>query len=67
MKKCGGTIQSGETWTGIIKNQAKNGDWYWVKASVGPFDNQKGKGYVSIRRKARDQEIEEEKEKYKDC
>lgn len=61
------TIKSGNTWSGIIKNQAKNGDYYWVKATVGPFDNDKGKGYISIRRKAKENEILEAKEKYKDC
>ncbi len=28
------TLASGSPWTGIIKNQRKNGDWYWVRLNI---------------------------------
>lgn len=37
------TINDGNTWTGEIKNSRKNGDPYWVKATIVPFFNPKGK------------------------
>ena len=30
------TIKAGKPWTGIVKNRCKNGDHYWVKATVTP-------------------------------
>ena len=44
------TVQSGRPWQGIVKNRCKNGDFYWVDASVTPIEEQgKVVGYVSIR------------------
>lgn len=46
------TIQSGQSWMGIVKNRCKNGDHYWVNAFVTPIkDNQTGatKEYQSVR------------------
>ena len=45
------TIQSGEIWNGEIKNVKKNGDYYWVNASIMPeFDDANTiVGYSSIR------------------
>ncbi|KRT56418.1 PAS domain-containing protein [endosymbiont of Ridgeia piscesae] len=31
------TIKRGHPWTGIVKNRAKSGDHYWVKANVTPI------------------------------
>ncbi len=31
------TIQSGVPWSGLVKNRRKNGDFYWVAASVVPI------------------------------
>ena len=31
------TIQSGESFMGIIKNRCKNGDYYWVNAFIMPI------------------------------
>lgn len=28
------TVQSGKTWNGIVKNKTKNGNYYWVNATV---------------------------------
>ncbi|MCH7697088.1 MAG: methyl-accepting chemotaxis protein [Proteobacteria bacterium] len=36
------TLQSGESWLGVVKNRCKNGDNYWVDAYVSPI-KEKGK------------------------
>ncbi|MFC7367369.1 PAS domain-containing methyl-accepting chemotaxis protein [Vreelandella zhaodongensis] len=47
------TIQSGATWQGTVKNRRKNGDHYWVSATVAPLrDGDRIVGYTSVRRKA---------------
>lgn len=52
------TLKQGEPWTGIVKNQRKNGDHYWVRANVVPVvRNGKTTGYMSIRTKAQPEEI----------
>ena len=45
------TITSGKTWKGEIKNKKKNGDYYWVKASISPVFDNKGEiiSYTAIR------------------
>ena len=56
------TITSGKTWKGEIKNKKKNGDYYWVKASISPvFDNKEEIiSYTSIREDITDKKIIEE-------
>ncbi|KEZ75958.1 methyl-accepting chemotaxis protein II [Salinisphaera hydrothermalis C41B8] len=45
------TIRAGKTWTGIVKNRRKNGDFYWVHATVMPIvQNGQASGYASVRR-----------------
>ncbi len=53
------TVKSGKIWTGYVKNATKNGDFYWVFATVYPtiIDNGE-KGFISCRRKASKEEIE---------
>ncbi|WP_404342476.1 methyl-accepting chemotaxis protein [Vreelandella venusta] len=52
------TIQSGGTWQGTVKNRRKNGDHYWVNATVAPLrDGDRIVGYTSLRRKASDKQI----------
>ncbi|MGQ7260407.1 methyl-accepting chemotaxis protein [Vreelandella sp. V005] len=47
------TIQAGATWQGVVKNRRKNGDHYWVHATVAPLrDGERLVGYTSVRRKA---------------
>jgi PAS domain S-box-containing protein len=44
------TIASGNTWQGEVKNQKKNGDFYFVKATISPiFKHNKIIGYSAIR------------------
>lgn len=52
------TVQRGETWTGYVKNATKSGGYYWVFATVYPFESCDGtKGYLSCRRKPSKEEI----------
>ena len=45
------TIKSGNIWQGEIKNKTKNGDFYWVRATIVPFFDTNGNitRYVSAR------------------
>ncbi|WP_291066587.1 PAS domain-containing protein [Hydrogenophaga sp.] len=31
------TLKAGLSWTGLVKNRCKNGDFYWVRANVSPM------------------------------
>ena len=44
-------LQAGRPWTGMVKNRCKNGDFYWVQATVTPlWENDLLVGYLSVRR-----------------
>jgi len=44
------TVQSGQSWRGMVKNRCKNGDYYWVDAYVTPIYNRRQlQGYQSVR------------------
>ena len=61
------TIQKGEIWTGYVKNASKSGKFYWVFATVYPFETPTGrKGYMSCRRKPSKEEIDEHEALYKE-
>ena len=61
------TVQRGEIWTGYVKNSVKGGGYYWVYATVYPFESCDGsKGYLSCRRKPSQQEIDEHEVLYKE-
>ncbi len=46
------TIKAGRPWEGLVKNRAKSGDHYWVRANVTPvIEDGTTKGYISIRTK----------------
>ncbi|WP_417326430.1 PAS domain-containing protein [Halarcobacter sp.] len=52
------TVQRGDTWTGYVKNATKTGGYYWVFATVYPFESCDGtKGFLSCRRKPSREEI----------
>ena len=60
------TVQSGNIWTGFVKNATSSGGFYWVYATVYPFTASDGsKGYLSCRRKASTAEINEHINLYK--
>ena len=61
------TVKSGNIWTGYVKNATKSGGYYWVYATVYPFESSDGtSGYLSCRRMATRAEIEEHEKLYKE-
>ncbi len=52
------TLKAGRPWRGIVKNRCKNGDHYWVRATVTPIlrDGQ-AVGYLSLRKKPSRQQV----------
>ncbi len=60
------TVKSGNVWTGYVKNATQDGGYYWVFATVFPFESCDGsKGYLSCRRKPSREEIAEHEALYK--
>ncbi|MEI5999742.1 PAS domain-containing protein [Paraburkholderia bengalensis] len=54
------TIRAGRPWTALVKNRRKNGDHYWVRASVTPVvENGVPVGYLSVRTKPQRDEVRE--------
>ncbi|MDO8958792.1 MAG: PAS domain-containing methyl-accepting chemotaxis protein [Rhodocyclaceae bacterium] len=48
------TVKNGRPWAGVVKNRCKNGDYYWVRASVTPkLDG----GFMSVRVKPTRDEV----------
>ena len=44
------TLKAGRPWTGAVKNRRKDGDHYWVRASVSPIvEAGRVTGFISIR------------------
>ena len=61
------TVKKGEVWTGYVKNATKSGGYYWVYATVFPFESCDGtQGYLSCRRKPTAQEIEAHEKLYRE-
>jgi len=60
------TIKSGKRWRGFVKNLSKDGSYYWVYATVFPFQSCDGSsGYISCRRKISDIEAKKYSALYK--
>ena len=60
------TVQRGDIWSGYVKNASKDGGYYWVYATVYPFESCDGRrGYLSCRRKPSQSEIDEHEALYK--
>ena len=52
------TIQSGKIWKGIVKNKTKDGNYYWVNATVYSSKSPTGElRYVSVRIKPTKKEV----------
>jgi aerotaxis receptor len=61
------TLKDEFGWTAIVKNRAKNGDHYWVRANVTPtFRAGKHTGYISVRTKPTREEVEGADKLYRD-
>ena len=59
------TVKTGETWRGLVKNRCKNGDHYWVNASVTPIiEDGQVVGYTSVRVQASRAVIEQAERAY---
>ncbi|MGN6316101.1 methyl-accepting chemotaxis protein [Trinickia sp.] len=54
------TIGRDQPWTGLIKNRRKDGQGYWALANVTPvFEHGQKVGYMAVRTKPSDEQIEE--------
>ncbi|MBN9428336.1 MAG: PAS domain-containing protein [Burkholderiales bacterium] len=52
------TLRAGLSWTGLVKNRRKNGDYYWVRANATPMLREgRLTGFMSVRTKARPSEV----------
>ena len=46
------TLKNERPWRGMVKNRCKNGDYYWVRATVAPIiEDGRVTGYLSVRKK----------------
>lgn len=55
-----GTVKDGRPWRGLVKNRRKNGDFYWVDATVVPVrKNNQFAGYMSVRREPSREQVEQ--------
>lgn len=59
------TLKKGQSWTALVKNRRKNGDYYWVRANAAPMRrNGELTGYLSVRTKPSRAEIDASKDLY---
>lgn len=59
------TLKSERPWRGTVKNRAKSGDYYWVRATVAPIiEHGSIVGYVSVRKKPTRKQIDEAERLY---
>jgi PAS domain S-box-containing protein len=59
------TVKSSRPWEGLVKNRAKSGDFYWVRANVTPVvEDGALKGFISIRTRPERAEVAEAEAAY---
>ena len=56
------TVKKGEVWEGFVKNSSKNGNFYWVFATVFPYGKDH---FLSVRKMATKEEIKKYGKLYK--
>lgn len=54
------SLKNGKIWRGLVKNRRKNGNFYWVKATVTPAEQ----GYLSFRTRPKQVEIDQAQSLY---
>ena len=60
------TIRKGQSWSGMVKNRCKNGNYYWVRANVTPvMQDGDVTGYMSVRIKQSRDEVNQAATLYK--
>lgn len=60
------TIRAGNPWSGVVKNRTKDGNFYWVEATVVPIRKEDQViGYMSVRQRASREKIEAAESLYK--
>jgi PAS domain S-box-containing protein len=60
------TLKERRPWRGTVKNRCKNGDHYWVRATVAPvFEGGEVIGYSSVRRPPTRKQVEEAESLYR--
>lgn len=60
------TVQRGKMWQGYVKNKTKQGNSYWVRATVFPcYDGDQISGFISLRIKPDPGQIAKAKEMYR--
>lgn len=59
------TLKQNDIWKGFVKNSTKDGNYYWVFATIFPISSVNGDGFLSVRTKASDQEIAKYEQLYK--
>jgi aerotaxis receptor len=53
------TLKDGQTWSGVLKNRRKDGEFYWVRANATPMvRGGRVVGYLSVRTKPSRHEVE---------
>jgi PAS domain S-box-containing protein len=61
------TLKQERPWRGMVKNRCKNGDHYWVRATISPIiENGKIIGYVSVRKSPTRQQVAEAETMYRE-
>ena len=61
------TLKEEHPWRGMVKNRCKNGDHYWVRATVAPIvEGGKITGYVSVRKAPTRDQIAKAEALYRD-